>query len=399
MTGRAGRTFPAPVKAAHSWIQGIEFTKDTPLIDVSQAAPADLPPPALRDAMAQFVMEEKEAHLYGPILGMARLRSAMAAHCKELYTADITTNHIAITSGCNQAFCAAIAALADEGDNVILVAPWYFNHKMWLDMTGIKTQALMCSRDMLPNPNAAAALISHKTRAICLVTPNNPAGIAYPDKLLHAFFDLAESHGIALILDETYKDFHPNAAFPHSLCARRNAFDTLIQLFSFSKSFRLTGHRVGAIATAPKRLTEIEKFLDTVTICPPQVGQYGAYWGLLHLSDWMAEQRAEMQKRCGYLKAEFSRLSDVDWKLLGAGGYFAYVEHPFQQSSGIIAQTILQEAAILCLPGIMFAPTEANNAHKELRIAFANIGCEKIETLIQRLHKVSLTLASRSTGK
>ena len=399
MPGRVASAFPAPIKAAHGWMQEIEFTKDNPLIDVSQAAPADAPPLALRDAMAQFVVEEKEAHLYGPILGMARLRSAMAAHCKKVYKADITTDHIAITSGCNQAFCAAIVALAHEGDNVILVAPWYFNHKMWLDMTGIETQALLCGMDMLPNPTTAAAMISHKTRAICLVSPNNPAGIAYPDKLLHAFFDLAESHGIALILDETYKDFHPNAAFPHSLCTRRNACDTLIQLFSFSKSYRLTGHRVGAIATAPKRLREIEKFLDTVTICPSQVGQYGAYWGLLHLSDWLADERAEMQKRREYLESEFSKLFDVDWKLLGAGGYFAYVEHPFQQSSDKIAQTILQEAAILCLPGTMFAPIEVNNAHKQLRIAFANIGCEEIETVIQRLYKISLALASPSMGK
>lgn len=399
MPGRTARAFPAPIQAAHSWMQGIKLTKDTPLIDVSQAAPADIPPLALRDAMAQFVLEEKEAHLYGPILGMTRLRSAMASHCKKVYCADINTNHIAITSGCNQAFCAAIAALADDGDNVILVAPWYFNHKMWLDMSGIETQALLCGTDMLPDPNTAAALMSHKTRAICLVSPNNPAGIAYPDQLLHAFFDLAESHGIALILDETYKDFHPNAAFPHSLCTRRNAFDTLIQLFSFSKSFRLTGHRVGAIATAPNRLKEIEKFLDTVTICPSQVGQYGAYWGLVHLPDWLADQRAEMKKRHEYLETEFSKLADVNWKLLGAGGYFAYVEHPFEQSSGKIAQTILQQAAILCLPGTMFAPAEVDNAHKQLRIAFANIGCEEIETLIQRLHKISFALASPSTGK
>ena len=399
MEGRAARAFPAPIKTVQDWIQGKEFTKDTPLIDVSQAAPADIPPRALRDAMAQFVLKEKEAHLYGPILGMTRLRSAMANHCKKVYRADITIDHIAITSGCNQAFCAAITALADDGDEVILVTPWYFNHKMWLDMIGIETQALLCGSDMLPDPNTAAAMISPKTRAICLVSPNNPGGIAYPDQLLHAFFDLAESHGVALILDETYKDFHPTPDFPHSLCTRKDAFDTLIQLFSFSKSYRLTGHRVGAITTAPERLREIEKFLDTVTICPSQVGQYGAYWGLLHLSDWLSEQRAEMQKRREYLDTKFSKLCDVGWRLLSAGGYFAYVEHPFQKSSNKIAQMILQETAILCLPGTMFAPSEVDVAQHQLRIAFANIGCDEIDILIQRLHKFSLALASPSTGK
>ena len=399
MTGRAARTFPAPIKAAHDWMQGIVFTEDLPLIDVSQAAPADIPPRALRDAMAQFVLKEKEAHLYGPILGITRLRSAMAAHCRKVYRTDIKSDHIAITSGCNQAFCAAITALANEGDEVILATPWYFNHKMWLDMMGIKTKALLSGADMLPDPIKASTMISPKTRAICLVTPNNPAGIAYPDQLLHAFFDLAESHGITLVLDETYKDFHPTPNFPHSLCLREDAFNTLIQLFSFSKSYRLTGHRVGAIATAPKRLREIEKFLDTVSICPSQVGQYGAYWGLLNLADWLSDQRDEMTKRRKYLESKFSDLSDSGWKLLGAGGYFAYVEHPFEEPSEKVAQMMLQEAAILCLPGTMFAPLELDVAQRQLRIAFANIGCDQIEIMIQRLHKFSLALASPATGK
>ena len=120
---------------------------------------------------------------------------------------------------------------------------------MWLDMMGINVCSIECGENMLPSADDAEKLINRKTKAICLVSPNNPAGIEYPDTLLNAFLDIAVRHGVKLILDETYKDFHSNPSRPHSLCTRDDSKDNLIQLFSFSKSYRLMGHRVGAIIT------------------------------------------------------------------------------------------------------------------------------------------------------
>jgi aspartate/methionine/tyrosine aminotransferase len=106
-----------------------------------------------------------------------------------------------------------------------------------------------------------------------------------------------------------------------------------------------------------------------------------------------------MSKRRAFLEDRFSLLSDQGWKLLGVGGYFAYVEHPFELSSDKIAEMILRDSSILCLPGTMFAPPEMVPATRQLRIAFANIGCEELEILIQRLHKFSLALASTHADK
>ena len=146
--------------------------------------------------------------------------------------------------------------------------PWYFNHKMWLDMSGAKAVPLKCEGDMMPDPWDVAKLITPRTRAIVLVTPNNPTGVEYPDDLITAFYDIAKSRGIALIVDETYRDFHTVHDAPHSLFTRADWDDTLIHLYSFSKAYRLTGHRVGAMLARPSSLAEVEKFLDTVAICP-----------------------------------------------------------------------------------------------------------------------------------
>ena len=76
---------------------------------------------------------------------------------------------------------------------MILPTPWYFNHKMWLDMQGVKAVPLPAGAGLVPQIEAAAALITDRTRAIVLVSPNNPGGAEYPAQTLAAFRDLARS--------------------------------------------------------------------------------------------------------------------------------------------------------------------------------------------------------------
>ena len=163
---------------------------------VSQAAPVAPPPQELRQALADMVLTNDAIHLYGPVLGLNELRDELASQCSVRYNGKIAQAQVAITSGCNQAFAAAIASLTDQGDEVILPTPWYFNHKMWLDMSGVNTVPLPVQADMLPDPDEAAQLITDRTRAIVLVTPNNPTGAEYPASLLRAFYELAKSRGI-----------------------------------------------------------------------------------------------------------------------------------------------------------------------------------------------------------
>ena len=363
-------------------------------IDVSQAAPIDPPPLEMREAMAEFLCYDEQSHLYGPILGNPELRKALAKHWSIIYGNNVPMEKIAITSGCNQAFCATISALTIEKDEIILAAPWYFNHKMWLDMMGIKVKVLQSNNELLPSPEKASKLITSRTRAICLVSPNNPAGIEYPDKLLQKFFQLGKTNGINIILDETYKDFHSNPNQPHRLLLQDKWDETLIQLYSFSKSFHLTGYRIGAIITNESRLAEIEKFLDATTICPSQVGQFGALWGLRNLAEWVSGKRTEIFKRRMHFINEFEILKKSGWRLLGIGSYFAYVFHPFKESSHLVCESLAKKYGILALPGSMFNPKEYNEGKKHIRIAFANINCNEIDKLLERLSKFRGELAS-----
>lgn len=376
-------TFRPPVMEARRWLEGVSFPPDRPLINVSQAAPVDPPPEPLRQALAEAALNRPEAHLYGPVLGNPDLREEVAAQWTAAYGGQVTAGNVAITQGCNQAFCAALATLAGQGDEVIVPVPWYFNHKMWLDMQGVKTVPLNCGQGMVPDAGQAAALVTDRTRAIVLVSPNNPSGAEYPPEVIRAFFDLARARGLALVLDETYRDFDSRDGAPHDLFADPDWGDTLIQLYSFSKAYRLTGHRVGAMIASPARLIEAEKFLDTVAICPSQLGQIGALWGMRNLGDWLAGERADILRRGAAMVEGMAGLEG--WRLKGCGAYFGWAEHPFDIASPDLARRLVAEAGVLLLPGTMFMPEGDPAGARHVRIAFANIDASGIPALMARL--------------
>ncbi len=381
-------TDPPPVMEARRWLDGVTFAPDRPLINVSQAAPVDPPPLALRQALAEAALNDPAAHLYGPVLGLPALRAEIATQWSRAYGGTVIPDQVAITQGCNQAFTAVMSTLAGAGDEVILPTPWYFNHKMWLDMQGVRAVPLPCGAGLIPDPDHAASLITPRTRAIVLVSPNNPGGAEYPAETLAAFRDLARAHNLALIVDETYRDFDSRESAPHDLFTDPDWADVLIHLYSFSKAYRLTGHRVGAIAASTDRLAEVEKFLDTVAICPSQLGQIGALWGMQNLSQWVAGERVEILTRRAKMIQGFQSLEG--WTLLGCGAYFAYAEHPFALPSDQLARRLVTEAGILMLPGTMFQPAGSPDGKRQLRIAFANIDTAGIAELFRRLTSLRL---------
>lgn len=384
-------TIASPVSEARRWL--VAAPADRRVIDVSQGAPAAPPPEPLRAEMARIVMEEPAAHLYGAVLGLPALREAVAERWS-LEGSRVAPSQVAITSGCNQAYVTAIATLASPGDNVILPLPWYFNNAMWLTQQGMEPRGLPCGEGLIPDPDAAAELIDARTRAVVLVSPNNPAGVAYPAETLRGFMDLCRARGLALILDETYRDFDARPAPVHDLMADPDWADTLIRLYSFSKAYRLTGHRVGAMIAHEDRLAQAEKVLDCVTICATGLGQRAALWGMRHLEDWLVGERAEVLARERAAREMVGRLPG--WSVEGAGAYFAYLRHPFEAPSDAVARDLVAREGVLMLPGTTFGPEGSGRRH--LRMAIANLDVPGIGALGARLAAFTEASAALPAG-
>jgi aspartate/methionine/tyrosine aminotransferase len=371
-----------PIAEAANWIKGRVFPPDRPLIDLCQAVPGYPPAESLTSHLAARIAEPAMAR-YTDILGLPALRRALADEAGAFYGAAIAPEQVAITAGCNQAYCLALMALAGPGDEVILPLPYYFNHQMWLDMLGIRARHLAFRPDRggVPEPGEAAALIGPRTRAIVLVTPNNPTGAIYPASVIADFHRLAREHGLALVLDETYRDFLPAAGAPHRLFEEPGWADTLVHLYSFSKVFSLTGYRVGAAICGAGLAAEIAKAMDCVSICAPRLGQEAALYGLGALAVWREEKRLLMRERLSALRQAMRR-NHTGYELVSAGAYFAYMRHPFAgESATAVAQRLAAEQNLLVLPGSMFGPQQEGF----VRCAFANVEAALMPEVARRL--------------
>jgi aspartate/methionine/tyrosine aminotransferase len=157
---------------------------------------------------------------------------------------------------------------------------------------------------------------------------------------------------------------------------------TLVHLYSFSKVFALTGYRVGGVTADSRLISEIEKAMDCVSICPPRLAQEAALYGLRQPAAVGAQEhrRAEGAGRSpGQRPGRSNR-----WRLVSIGAYFAYVEHPFPgQRSSAVSRMLADEENLLTIPGDMFGAGQ----ERFVRLAFANVSDDRIPLVLERLER------------
>lgn len=353
-----------------------------PLIDLSQAVPGYPPERRMLEWLAEAA-GSVAATGYGPIEGEAALRKAYAEHQGTLYGTTISAGQVHVTSGCNQAFVTAAMAVAGAGDALLMTNPCYFNHETTLAMLGIEPRYVRCHAEnrFLPDVRDVAAAMDDRVRALAIVTPNNPTGAVYPPELLADLLALCRQKGIWLILDETYRDFlAAKDSRPHDLFSDPRWEENLIGLYSFSKSFCIPGHRMGAVTASPRIIEAIAKIMDNIQICAPRAPQIALTKALAALTDWREDNRTEIMNRAQALRAA---LDGVDgWTLDAVGAYFAFLRHPFEAQPSLgIAERLAREAGVITIPGSFFG--QHNDRH--LRIAFANADAATLGKLPERL--------------
>jgi aspartate/methionine/tyrosine aminotransferase len=372
-----------PIPLIQGWAQAYD-SRHGPLIDLSQAVPGYPPHPRMLAALAEAAGSAATAG-YGPIEGEQALRSAYASELNALYGGDVDAGNVHITAGCNQAFAAAVLALIGPGQQVALLSPFYFNHQTTLAMLGVGCVCIDCRAEQgfLPDPADIERALVPTVRALVLITPNNPTGAVYPPQLLQGIFDLCHRRGLWLLLDETYRDFipaGPGSAPPHRLFADGAWRSNLVALYSFSKSFCIPGHRVGALAAGRSVVAQVAKVMDNLQICAPRAPQVAVARGLRDLTSWREANRAEIGNRAQTFRATLALLPG--WRLDAVGAYFAYVRHPFADlDSEQVARRLATEAGVLTLPGSFFG----QNQQRHLRMAFANADSATIGQLSARL--------------
>ncbi|MFT7597229.1 MAG: aspartate/methionine/tyrosine aminotransferase [Acidimicrobiales bacterium] len=389
----------SPIAAAYAHLARRTSTKQ--LLDLSQAAPSYPTADIIADRIAE-VAHSADGGRYAPSPGLPDLRAALADELntdhqvsapRQTLSSEVgannplSANNVQITAGCNQAFCAIATTLAEPGDEFIVPVPYYFNHDMWLKLEGIVPRYLFSGDDQLPDPAKAASLINDKTRAIVLVSPANPTGAIVPPATIDAFFELAERHNLALILDETYRNFRGTDEPSHQLYSRPNWDQTLVTLHSFSKDLAIPGYRVGAIVGSEALTAEALKVLDCVAICAPRVGQEAALAGLQLAGDWRRAQAERIGARLQIFRSTMEG-QPGGFELMASGAFFGWVRHPFTDDAApSVVERLVLEHDLLVIPGTAFTPTDDH----WLRFSFANLEPDDFPLLAERLEHAAAT--------
>ena len=372
---------PPPIPEAHAWAACYDGRMG-PLLDLCQAVPGYPPHPDLL-AHAAAAAADTAAARYGLIPGDLALREAYAADLNATYGGTVQPDQVAITAGCNQAFFLAMLALAGRGDNVVLPVPWFWNHQQTCTMLGIEPRPLPCWAEdgFVPDVAAAEALVDGRTRALVLISPNNPTGAVYPPEVIAGFHRMCERRGITLILDETYRDFLPTGQErAHHLFEGADWPGHLVQLYSFSKAYCVPGHRLGAVTADAGLVREFVKALDCLHICANRAAQATLAWAIPALGAWRAANRATINARAATLLDAFQALPE--WRIESSGAYFAYVRHPFAgMASSRVAERLAVELGAVGLPGSAFGPGQDGH----VRLAFANMDQAALRELPRRL--------------
>ncbi|ONG58323.1 aspartate/tyrosine/aromatic aminotransferase [Pseudoroseomonas deserti] len=381
LSPRVGATSAPPIPAARGWAARYAGQAG-PMLDLTQAVPGYPPHPGMLARLAEAAGHRAAAG-YGPIDGDLALREAFAADVSGFYGAAVSPAQVAITAGCNLAFTMTMTVLAGSGDAVLLPTPWYFNHRMALELLGIEALPFETRAEdgFVPDAGRLAAAITPNVRAVVLVTPNNPTGAIYPPAVIAAIAETCRQRGIWLVLDETYRDFLPESATPpHPLFSNPDWGDGLVQLYSFAKSYCIPGHRVGAVVGGGAFRTELMKLLDTMQICAARPAQAALVWAVPALAEWRRGNRAIMAGRAEAFRAALA--AAPDWQIDALGTYFAYLRIPSDRGDALgVAEALAAERGLLTLPGPFFGPGQ----DRHLRLAFANAEVEALAALPGRL--------------
>jgi aspartate/methionine/tyrosine aminotransferase len=370
--------FP-PISEVKSWLAGLQ--PERPLIDLCQAVPDYPPDRSLTDHLAGLLADPLTSR-YSPDEGLPEVREAVCARYERVYGAAITPRQLCLTIGASQAFWLAVMTLCKAGDEVIVQVPYYFDHAMALDMLGIRSvyAPFIEATGGLPSAEGIAALITPRTRAILLVTPSNPTGVVTPPKTLLKLQQLAQRHGIALVLDETYSDFIAGGARPHDLFTDPHWGNHFVHITSFGKTYALTGYRAGLLAASEAFIHHALKAQDTMVVCQPRITQHAVRFGVEHLDEWVAANRIMMEHRHDCFYTEFTRPGNP-FRLVASGTFFGWVRHPFTGQTGRqAARRLAEEAGLLVLPGEVFGPGLVDY----LRLAFGNVREEEIAEAVAR---------------
>jgi aminotransferase len=318
----------------------------------------DLPTPAHIIEAAKRALDGGATH-YTNWQGRPDLRDAVAEKCRRDYGAEVSGGQVIITAGAQEAMYVAFQTLLDPGDEVLLADRHYTSYSRGVRLAGGVPVFLPTREEtgFVIDPRDVEARITPRTKLLVVVTPENPTGAVIPPGTIAELGRIAVRHDLIVIADDIYEKFVYEGPPHASIAAEPDLFRRSIVINAFSKTYAMTGWRIGYMVVPQELLPAVEIVKHTLTICAPAVSQAAALAALTGPQDCVAEMRGIYATRRRVLLDGYAPLGMGGGWSRGALYVYARVPNP-QLTSYEFCVNLLERANVLVFPGTGFGSGE-----------------------------------------
>ena len=295
------------------------------------------------------------------------MRAAIAETLRRDHSLDYTADEIIVTAGVQESIMLLMLGLVNPGDEVLITSPRFTTYDMAVQMCGGVPVPVPTYEedDFALMPAAIAARITPRTKALVLVTPNNPTGAVTPPAVIREIAELVQRHNIVLISDEIYAKLIYPGSEHLSAASLPGMKERTITLNGFSKAYAMTGWRVGYLAGPEPFVRKLVEPRHTLSINTNTPAQFAALAALTGPQDAVQAMLEEYAERRAYL---MGALTDLGMTYGHPGGAF-YI-YTNVSSTGLpsprFCEELLRQARVMIFPGSMFG----DDSDKYVRISY-----------------------------
>ncbi len=319
-------------------------------------------PEYIRRGVKQYLDEDLDAGKYTLTDGLPELRELVVAEHKKKTGIDVDADeNVMICAGNMQSLNTLFHTMLDPGDEIILTDPCFASHIQQINLFSGKPVywPLDENNNWSLDIDLLADLITDKTQAIVLVSPSNPTGKIFSEDELIRVGEIARSHNILIIIDDPYSDFvYDNSDKYFNLASVKELKEHIVYLYSFSKSYAMSGWRLSYMVMPAELKREALKVHDATMICAPRISQLAGIVALSQPSDHIQEFQTILHSRRELICQRLDNIPHVFANQKPEGAYYVFPKiMASHTNSKEFAIDLLNKTRVAVTPGSAFGPS------------------------------------------
>ncbi len=351
----AKRVSQMPTSAIHEMTRLSKEVDDVAFL--SWAKPTSGIPAHIEKAAIKAIKEGKTGG-YSEPAGIYELRDEIANKLRKVNHIEASPDEIIVTVGAIEGLAAAIMAVVDPGDEVIIPVPGYSTHIRQVEMASGRAVCVptIAEDGFSLDIERINDAVTDKTKAILFSDPNNPTGSVYSEEELQAIADIACRNNLMVITDEAYEFFTFDGVKHHSIASFPGMKERVISVFAFTKTYAMTGWRIGYVHASKEWLPQIKKAHIPLAICAPVVAQYAALEAITSSQECVDQFREHYKNARDLMCRRLDRLDGIFTYYKPKGSYLMFpgIDLDTGSDSLAFAKRLLQEARVSTTPGVAF---------------------------------------------